>query len=226
MQVCTSLQTDNHASTRPLSFLQAGCPSCCPTNSVKALKLSWNRCRKKQGEWQITYAWKTAVKMQLMVRWRLCTICPEKKDIFLWLLVKGKLFQRKFRTAYLNEYWLYLYKVLALSVKHYLLTVSIIGTKHFYKQLQINKRLWCRNFHRKNWIIIRTVFTTITSLKVHSSPKSIVPSVLWRCWLGGRKGIWPVKNWVVRCWHSYQSGARCRLAYGPADITATHCLLL
>ena len=34
MQVCTSL----HASNPPLSFLQAGCPSCCPTNSVKALK--------------------------------------------------------------------------------------------------------------------------------------------------------------------------------------------
>jgi len=27
MQVCTSLLTDNHASTSPLSFLQAGCPS-------------------------------------------------------------------------------------------------------------------------------------------------------------------------------------------------------
>jgi len=38
MQVCTSLQTDNHASYPPLSFLQSGCPSCCPTNSVKALK--------------------------------------------------------------------------------------------------------------------------------------------------------------------------------------------
>jgi len=37
MQVCTLLQTDNHTSTPPLSFLQAGCPSCCPTNSVKAL---------------------------------------------------------------------------------------------------------------------------------------------------------------------------------------------
>jgi len=45
MQVCTSLQTDNHASTSPLSFLQAGCPSCRPTNSVKALKAQfpeWN----------------------------------------------------------------------------------------------------------------------------------------------------------------------------------------
>ena len=37
MQVCTSFQTDNHASIAPLSFLQAGCPSCRPTNSVKAL---------------------------------------------------------------------------------------------------------------------------------------------------------------------------------------------
>jgi len=40
MQVCTSLQTDNHASTSLLKFLQAGCPSCRPTNSVKALKHS------------------------------------------------------------------------------------------------------------------------------------------------------------------------------------------
>jgi len=38
MQVSTSLQTDNDASTPPLRFLQAGCPSCRPTNSVKALK--------------------------------------------------------------------------------------------------------------------------------------------------------------------------------------------
>jgi len=39
MQICTSLQTDNHSSTPTLSFLQAGCPFCCPINSsVKALK--------------------------------------------------------------------------------------------------------------------------------------------------------------------------------------------
>ena len=38
MQVCTSLQTDNHASTPPLSFLQTGCPSCSQTNSVSALR--------------------------------------------------------------------------------------------------------------------------------------------------------------------------------------------
>ena len=38
MQVCTLLQTDNHASTPPLSFLQAGYPFFRPTNSIKALK--------------------------------------------------------------------------------------------------------------------------------------------------------------------------------------------
>jgi len=53
-----------------------------------------------------------------------------------------------------------------------------------------------------------------------------LPSVLWHCWLGGRKDIRPVKNWAVGCWHGYLSGARCRLAYGPADSTATHYLLL
>ena len=47
MQVCTSLQTDKHTSTPPLSFLQAGCPSCRPTNSVKALKV---KCTEGTGK--------------------------------------------------------------------------------------------------------------------------------------------------------------------------------
>jgi len=38
--------------------------------------------------------------------------------------------------------------------------------------------------------------------------------------VGGRKGIRPVKDWVVGCWHGYASGSRCRFA------TATHYLLL
>jgi len=47
MQVCTSLQTDNQASNPPLSFLQAGCPSCRPTNSVKALKATTENNQRK-----------------------------------------------------------------------------------------------------------------------------------------------------------------------------------
>ena len=45
-----------------------------------------------------------------------------------------------------------------------------------------------------------------------------MPSVLWHCWLGGKKGIRPVKNWAVGCWHGYLSGARSRLAYGSVCV--------
>jgi len=38
--------------------------------------------------------------------------------------------------------------------------------------------------------------------------------------------LFRLKNWVVGCWCGYLSGATCRLASGPADATATHCLLL
>ena len=56
---------------------------------------------------------------------------------------------------------------------------------------------------------------------------AVVDFVLWCCWLGGWKEGHPAcKNWVVGCWHGYLSGVRCRLAYGPADATATHYLLL
>jgi len=44
--------------------------------------------------------------------------------------------------------------------------------------------------------------------------------VLWRCWLGARKSIWPVKSWAMKCWCGYLSGTRYRLfAYGPADVS-------
>jgi len=44
--------------------------------------------------------------------------------------------------------------------------------------------------------------------------------------LVGRQEEHPAcKNWAVGCWHGYLSGARCRLAYGPADAIATHCQL-
>ena len=40
----------------------------------------------------------------------------------------------------------------------------------------------------------------------------LVPSVLWRCWLGGRKGIRPVKTeWWGVGMAIYLSGARCDL---------------
>ena len=55
-----------------------------------------------------------------------------------------------------------------------------------------------------------TVSLVVDSVQVSHIDLLSLPSVLW-C-LDGRKGIQPVKNWAVGCWHGYLSGARCRLA--------------
>ena len=75
MQVCTSLQTDNHASTPPLCFLQAGCPSCCPTNSVKALKAQtqsygWN-LQRLQHSWNNNNNWIRKLQCE-QLHWNTC----------------------------------------------------------------------------------------------------------------------------------------------------------
>jgi len=44
--------------------------------------------------------------------------------------------------------------------------------------------------------------------------------------VGLQEGHPACKNWAVGYWRGCLPGARCRLAYGPADATATHCLLL
>ena len=105
-------------------------------------------------------------------------------------------------------------------------------------QYQSNSRVISHSF-------VRLIVERTTSRK-HGTPKPVppptaaqfpryfdyvlyinfLPSVLWHCWLGGRKGVRPVRNWVEGCWRGNLSGARCRLALGPADVTATHCLLL
>jgi len=43
--------------------------------------------------------------------------------------------------------------------------------------------------------------------------------MLWHSWFGQKEGHPASKNWVVGCWRGYLPGARCRLAYGPADAT-------
>ena len=43
-------------------------------------------------------------------------------------------------------------------------------------------------------------------------------------WAAGRAS--GCKKLSDGCWHGYLSGGRSRLAYGPADATAIHCLLL
>ena len=92
-----------------------------------------------------------------------------------------------------------------------------IRWENFTRECASFKILFMTNFplHISYFWAIRASIVLISGL-----------SVLWRCWLGGRKGIRSVKNRAVRCLCGYLSGERCRLAYGPADATATHCLLL
>ena len=75
------------------------------------------------------------------------------------------------------------------------------------------------------------------SLTMQAVPTMAIPSQgLWHSYsafsaltllVGWQKGR-PAckKNWVVRCWRGYLSGARCGLAYCPADSTSAHCPLL
>ena len=111
-------------------------------------------------------------------------------------------------------------------------TISNKRTEHFLRILSNNTR----NSYTLHLLYTVSLKKRATNIKINQSSDSTVffwlihisllPSVHWRCWSGCRKGIRSVKNWVVGCWHGYLSGARCRLAYGPADATASHCLLL
>ena len=85
----TSLQTDNHASIPPLSFLQARCPSCHPTNSVKALTDTrlmalfpglpgWASTRKSKPNWILL---KQETVSGSGISWAICKSAPRSRQI-------------------------------------------------------------------------------------------------------------------------------------------------
>jgi len=107
--------------------------------------------------------------------------------------------------------------------------------------------LWCWSQEIFPWFSVVELFSALNSglfwaTVVHRSGCCTVVSIHMNCsciliakkfvfsaltlLVGQQEGHPACKNWVVGCWHGYLSGARCRLAYGPADATATHCLLL
>jgi len=54
---------------------------------------------------------------------------------------------------------------------------------------------WACSVQRDDWAMSCWHFTwTDYTFDLHQSLFMFGPSVLWRCWLGGRKGIWPVKT--------------------------------
>jgi len=58
-----------------------------------------------------------------------------------------------------------------------------------------SERFWRHQWHTERLHSICNIFL--------ANDDQLIPSVLWCCWLGGRKGIRPVKNWVVGCWRGY-----------------------
>ena len=78
MQVCTSLQTDNHANAPPLCFLQARCPSCRQTNSVKALKVHWPKIRTFS---EPTANFRTSMGLNFSRFSGLCRTCEHRAEI-------------------------------------------------------------------------------------------------------------------------------------------------
>ena len=57
-------------------------------------------------------------------------------------------------------------------------------------------------------------------------PSVLYPFSVLTLLVGQQEGLSAFKKLIGGCWRGYLSGAMCRLAYGPADATATHCLLL
>jgi len=64
-------------------------------------------------------------------------------------------------------------------------------------------------FHSTRWTILCELHPSfiLYDLQAYIYKRNLVsvsrPSVLWRCSLGVRKGIWPVKMWLMRCWCGY-----------------------
>jgi len=83
-------------------------------------------------------------------------------------------------------------------------TVWLLGSKGTHGLFHLWMLVWMAGKTDRFRDIYRTLFASqYRMLTVNSSltfgPYSayILPSVIWCCWLRGRKGIRPVKNWVV-----------------------------
>ena len=106
-------------------------------------------------------------------------------------------------------------------LRHNILTRCVNWPKHKMKPFDMAFKPvdCCYSWYNYSPSIINVWITTGNSCDFIDY---VVPSVLLTLSLGSRKGIRPVKNWVMRYWHGYLPGARCKwFAYCPADATAT-----
>jgi len=93
------------------------------------------------------------------------------------------------------------------------------------QSIWVNTAVWTRTAHlqyRQTQLNPESLYAHIDS----TGSQIIFPFGALTLLVGRQEGHPACKNWVVGCWHSYLSGARCRFAYRSADATATHYLLL
>ena len=250
MQVCISLQTDNHVITPPLSFLQAGCPSCHPTNSVNALKARGYHYYDTFTAVYFTKDWKCANKQSAPRSRQITTPTPHHSiftghtlflthnsvkawkaacdvkmaKIFIWIFGGAKKLIQQLLTInhLINSYFLQAYN------KH------TIFKRNFNFLFHFMFILWCLELFRN--FCDRTVYcVSVRHFRGHSQARCCLSLFQYinvsafsalMLLVGRQEGHPACKKMSGGCWCGYLSAARCRLAYGPADATATHCLLL
>jgi len=75
--------------------------------------------------------------------------------------------------------------------------INVVGIKCYSETTKHTQCSWTLSVVH----YFQTLFKTFIYFSSYSTLQ--LPSVLWRCWLVGRKGIRTVKNWVVGYWRGY-----------------------
>ena len=227
MQVCTSLQADNHASTpnTQVFYRPDALPDSQPTVSKHWRKstpvslqkwFNWSWCRLGK---EVAYVecccfccvyyviWcKTAESLQRpfggQLTWALGTLYYVRgvdsitgRDNFMEVLL-----EIEFGDFTKMGAWHQCSSLLNCLISYY----------YWGQHLAAEQGMGC--FQTKTPEMFYLCCTSNSHMHYLLSMVKTLPSVLWCCWLGSRKGIRPVKNWVVGCWCGCLSGARCRLA--------------
>ena len=245
MQVCTSLQTDNHANTPPLSFLQAGCPSCRPTNSVKALKALIQYTTKNRLDGQLRLTASAFNQLWISMSAVLITVPSVMQNLAASFT---KLLDTESGVLWTGQCETVLQEAAVLSHTPQSEAGNICSEHHnksmpLWRHGPASTHLCCYIYTISAVLVIvikrlhisQTVSALLLCMSHTQFISCVVGIVHGTCFafsaltlLVGRQEGHPAckKNWAVGCWCGYLSGVRCRLAYVPADATATHCLLL
>jgi len=168
-------------------FLQAGCPSCRPTNSVKALKANIHTLQ------------------QLSTK---CHVCPVWPVTLLHSLLHQP-WHANIKTFLQQNFSILNWSTCIVAVCVYCIPVQLLSHSVFYSNML--STIW-------QFGIVVVSFVSLTKLLY-------IPFSALTLLVGWQEGH-PACKKLSGGMFAWLSGMRCRLAYSPADATATHYLLL